>query len=396
MSSAGMQESQEAIAFDCPIVGPKAKSALEVNQYPSDLDFKVWGFYSEDDRPTVSGGQVQTLYMDGAVFGSEGLLWGSTGKQYYWPKSGYLHFVAYAPSDAVVKSSEVTDQGLQLDDYVVPTKADEDLLISKVAYACTNPGAGLGQELQFEHALTSIAFKVNSDIYGNRNNSDPDRIDTDLRVTEIRVLGASCRGDFSQQMSDWDNEQMTSPSAEVDPEKGWTPDYTSTEDYVAYSAQNPSSTGVVLTDEFQFCHDMSVPVKYEQTHSLTNLILLPQEISDDVVLEVTYDMTHSNMTGWVTDQVKTVKLNECGVEEWLRGTRYCYYITLSLNKIKCSTEVVEWDSYETLENLEGATIKDLNEQDYTLYDVGTGSNPAAPLESVNPSESEIIHWSARK
>ena len=394
MSSAGMQESQVAIAFDCPIVGPKAKSALEVKQYPSDLDFKVWGFYSEADRPTVSGGQVQTLYMDGAVFGSEGSLWGSTGKQYYWPKSGYLHFVAYAPSYADVDASAVTDQGLQLTGY--ETDGNEDLLVSKVSYACTNPGAGVGAPLLFDHALSSIAFKVNSDIFGNRDNEDPDRIDTDLRVTMIRVLGASFRGNFSQQMSDWDNEQMTSPSAEVDPEKGWTPDYNSTMHYVAYSAQNPSSAGVVLTDEFQFCHDMSVPDKYEETHSLTNLILLPQEISDDVVLEVTYDMTHSNMTGWVTDQVKTVKLNECGVEEWLRGTRYCYYITLSLNKIKCSTEVVEWDSFETLENLEGATIKDLNEQDYTLYDVGTGSNPAAPLESVNPSESEIIHWSARK
>lgn len=393
MSSAGMQESQVAIAFDCPVVSPKLKSSLEVNQYPDDLDFKVWGFYSATGQVNISNGQVETLYMNGAAFGCEGSVWGGIDKQYYWPKSGYLHFVAYAPKDAVVDASAVTDQGLQLTGY--ETDGNEDLLVSKVSYACTNPGAGVGAPLLFDHALSSIAFKVNSDIYGDRTEDDPDRVDTDLRITKISVLGASFRGNFSQQMSDWDNEQMTSPSAAVDPEKGWTPDYNSTMNYVAYSAQNASSTGVVLTDEFQFCHDMSVPDKYEETHSLTNLILLPQEISDDVVLEVTYDMTHSNMDGWITGRVKRVKLNECGVEEWLRGTRYCYYITLSLNKIKCSTEVVEWDSYETLENLEGATIKDLNEQDYTLYDVGTGSNPAAPLESVNPSESEIIHWSAR-
>ena len=351
MSSAGMQESQVAIAFDCPVVSPKLKSSLEVNQYPDDLDFKVWGFYSATGQVNISNGQVETLYMNGAAFGYEGSVWGGIDKQYYWPKNGYLHFVAFAPKDAVVDASAVTDQGLQLTGY--ETEGNEDLLVSKVSYACTNPGAGFGAPILFEHALTSIAFKVNSDIFGNRDNEDPDRIDTDLRVTMIRVLGASFRGNFRQQMSDWDNDQMTSPSAAVNPEKGWTPDYNSTMHYVAYSAQNPSSAGVVLTDEFQFCHDMAVPAQYEQTHALTNLILLPQEISDDVVLEVTYDMTHSNMDGWVTDQVKTVKLNECGVEEWLRGTRYCYYITLSLNKIKCSAGVVEWKPEATEEIIYG-------------------------------------------
>ena len=361
--TSGRQEPKAEIAFDCPVVSPKPKSALEINQYPDNLAFKVWGFYSETGQVNISNGNVETLYMNGAAFGREGSVWGGIDKQYYWPKNGYLHFVAYAPKDADVEASTVTDQGLQLTGY--ETEGYEDLLVSKVSYRCTNPGAGVGVSLLFEHALSSITFKVNSGIYGNRNDVDPERVDTDLRITKISVLGACSKGDFSQQMTNWNDEQMGEPAVE----KGWTPDYISTMDYVAYSAQD-ASLGVVLTDESQFCHDMSVPVNGEDIYTLTNLILLPQEISDDVILEVTYDVTNSAMSEangsdepvWVTDQVKTIQLNQCGVKEWLRGTRYCYYITLSLNKIQCSTEVEEWyttDFGTGLENLEVGDVIEL-------------------------------------
>ena len=360
-----------AVAFDCPIVGLKAKSVLEVKQYPDNLNFKVWGFYSEDGYPTVSGGTLQKLYMDGAEYANEGTVWGAVGlKNYYWQKNGYLHFVAYAPAapENLVASS-VTAEGLQLSGYTIPDNADEDLLISKVAYQCTNPGPGVGAPLLFEHALSSITFKVKSDIYGDRSNVDPQRVDTDLRITKIEILQVRAEGDFSQQMTSWNNEQMDAPAVE----KGWMVDESaSTKDFTAYSAVKASTTGVVLTDQFQDCHDTEITDA--DTQWLTNLLLLPQQIKDDVILKVTYDMTHSNLADingsaepvWITGQTKTIKLNECGVAEWLRGNRYCYYITLSLNKIQCSTEVVEWDSYETLENLEDASIKDLNETIYQL------------------------------
>ena len=253
---------------------------------------------------------------------------------------------------------------MQRTGYTIPDNADEDLLISQVAYACTKPEVeGAGAPLLFHHALSSIVFKVNSGIYEDRNSDGG--VDTDLRITKIEIVDARAQGNFSQQMSDWMGEQMNAPTDEQNPEKGWdVPANALLKTFTAYDKQKVGSEGQLLTDNFEFIHDMAIAD--ERTQSLTNLLMLPQELKENVLLRVTFDMTHSDITYWLTDRVKTIPLNKCGVEEWLRGYRYCYYITLSLNKIVCSTEVDQWNDYETLENLENATIKDLNETVYEL------------------------------
>ena len=68
MSSAGMQESQVAIAFDCPIMAAKVKSVVENRTYPDNLNFKVWGFFSDNSYPVVSNGTVKTPYIDGVEY----------------------------------------------------------------------------------------------------------------------------------------------------------------------------------------------------------------------------------------------------------------------------------------------------------------------------------------
>ena len=114
---------------------------------------------------------------------------------------------------------------------------------------------------------------------------------------------------------------------------------------------------------------MQIAPEKEGTHSLTNLILLPQKLLDDVVLRVTYDMTTSTMSEangtneevWIKDQVKTIKMNECGVSEWKVGTRYIYNISLGLNKIQCSAEVSEWTTTEVTTDVEDLDVEDVVE-----------------------------------
>ena len=222
--------------------------------------------------------------------------------------------------------------------------------MSQVSYAQTNPGAGVGAPIVFDHALSSIVFKVKSGIYGDRTTDDPDRIDTDLRVTKIELVGLKNTGNFDQAMTTWTgNEQMTSPSAAQNPEKGWSGQDGSA-DYTGYSSAVAGTVGLVLTDTPQFIHDRTLDAG-DTDHELTNLILLPQELSsnEDAVLRVTYDMTHSNYADingetelWVPNQVAEIKLKDCGISEWLRGYRYTYNITLSLGKILCDADVVGW------------------------------------------------------
>ena len=348
------QGPEAEIAFECPVVGPKMKSVAEVANYPADLNFRVWGYYSEGETPTVDtqNQAMKITYIDGAEFACEGAVWGATGaKNYYWPKSGYLHFLGYAPSGATVEAAAVTDKGLQLTGYTVPAAADEDFLVSQVSYAQTDPGAGVGAPIVFDHALSSIIFKVKSGIYGDRTTDDPDRIDTDLRVTKIELFGLNNTGNFDQAMTTWTgNEQMTSPSAAQNPEKGWSGQSGSVT-YTGYSSAVAGTVGLVLTDTPQFIHDRTLAVG-DTDHELTNLILLPQVLSsnESAVLRVTYDMTHSNYADingetelWVPNQVAEIKLKDCGISEWLRGYRYTYNITLSLGKIQCDADVVGWD-----------------------------------------------------
>lgn len=344
------------IAFECPVVGSLTKSAYELTDYPDALDFRVWGYYSTGNVPVVTGDGLEGLYIDGAEFSRQGDTWASSQGKYYWPANGNLHFLGYAPSDAAVTSADVTNRGLQLAGYTVPPTADQDLLVSRVLYAQTNQGAGIGAPIVFDHALTSIVFKVRSGIYGDRTLEDPDRIDTDLRVTKIELVGLKNKGNFDQAMTTWtDNEQMTSPSAAQNPEKGWS-GQSGSADYTGYSSAVAGTVGLVLTDTPQLIHDKTLAVG-DTDHELTNLILLPQVFSsnENAVLRVTYDMTHSDYAEnngedgelWVTGQVAEIALKDCGVLEWYRGYRYTYNITVLLNKIQCTASVDDtWDLTE--------------------------------------------------
>ena len=344
------------IAFECPVVGSLTKSAYELTDYPDALDFRVWGYYSTGNVPVVTGDGLEGLYIDGAEFSRQGDTWASSQGKYYWPANGNLHFLGYAPSDAAVTSADVTNRGLQLAGYTVPLTADQDLLVSRVLYAQTNPGAGVGAPIVFDHALSSIVFKVRSGIYGDRTLEDPDRIDTDLRVTKIELFGLKNKGNFDQAMTTWTgNEQMTSPSAAQNPEKGWS-GQSGSADYTGYSSAVAGTVGLVLTDTPQLIHDKTLAVG-DTDHELTNLILLPQVLSsnENAVLRVTSDMTHSDYAEnngedgelWVTGQVAEIALKDCGVLEWYRGYRYTYNITVLLNKIQCTASVDDtWDLTE--------------------------------------------------
>lgn len=349
--TSGRQEPKAEIAFESPIVAPKAKSVQEVLNYPADLNFKVWGFYSAGDYPEVDAMNSCILnpYMQGVTYAKAGDVWSVVGdEKYFWFHSGYLHFVAHAPAVPAgsLTSSTVTDEGLQLNGYTITDKADEDLMVSQVLYSQGRPKSDdYAAPLVFDHALSSIAFQVKSGIYGDRTSVDPERIDTDIRVVKIEVVNARARGDFSQQMTTWNNEQMD----EAETEKGWTV----AEDALVKTFTAYSKRGQILTDVYAPIHDIDP----EDGFNLTNLMLLPQIVKDNVILRVTYDVTNSQMAdingkeAWVEDRTVEVQLNECGILEWLRGHRYCYNLTISLDKIECTTDVSQWDDvYDSVSN----------------------------------------------
>ena len=376
--TSGGQEPKAEIAFESPILGPKTKSVAEYAAYPDHLDFNVLAFYSEGELPEFgkkdtenddqNNNRMLGKYIDDARFSkAEGSnVWEAFGdKKYYWPHSGYLHFVAYAPAEAKSHISRVlvTNYGLLLTHYNVPDAANEDLMVSRFVLSQTRPNV---QEeavpLLFDHVLASLTFNVRSGIYGDRTVADPNRVDTDLRIKKIEVRGVYAEANFSQFMGlpPWDDEKVEGSSS-----WRWLDyDYNVVKNFTAFNG-----TSSKLTGDYQPIHDRVLSTDEEKYLSLTNLMLLPQDIERSAVLRVTYDITHSNLDEinggenvWVEDLVKEVPLRDCGVLSWNCGHRYTYNLTLSLDRIECSTEVEEWyttDFGTGLENLEVGDVIEL-------------------------------------
>lgn len=329
---------QQEITFASPVMSPATKAATEIaDNFPTNKDFAVFAHYYESGYTNFSGGKqymnnVQVTY--GATPGTYGS-WGSD-PAYYWPKRGSLTFAAYAPYMSTGATYDAS--GIHFSDYKIADSAENqvDLLFSERAYDQTsadqidkNPYY-YGVQINFQHALSSIKFKVAMD-----SNLASSTLEYEFVVTGIKVLKAYSQGDFNQKLTDGKDEK-TPEAASGD----WT-DYKSVvEEYVAYS----DATGISLTD--------AVAKETVSGTNATNLILLPQpmkhgsatDASDEIEVQVTYKMRHKEMVdGEYINTVSKVSLNSsASVKEWLRGKRYVYTLTLGLDEIRFAPKVEPW------------------------------------------------------
>lgn len=314
---------QAEIAFDAPLLAPAVKSVAETTTATLP-NFKVWGYFTatavQSFSLTFSDATAlsNSLYMNGVEIGKDAHnIWKSTDKKYYWPVNGSLTFLACAPSS--VANVSVASNGLNIKDYVVGQKADQDLLVSKVAYGVNkkdhaNNG---GAPIVFEHALSSILFKVKTtdDIVDNNYT---------LTVKKISLKGVVSTGSFAQKL-DAQEHNMKPSTAE---NNGWTAG-TTMQDYVAYE----NATGITLTKDLQ---------STTTGENLTDLILLPQVLTDDTEVEVVFTLKNATMTGNAIEQTLTAKLAQGSTQQWLRGKRYVYNLTIGLQEITFAPQVSPW------------------------------------------------------
>ena len=324
---------QDEIAFDLPVVAPAVKSVTETVEGAFNQSFKVWGYFSASEMENFTNA---TPYMPGVVISLQDGVWKSAGTKYYWPNNGYLTFVGYAPSDAV-GTYDVAATGLIIDDYVVDADADVDLLVSQISYNNTKPNSDNdhgteayenGAEIVFEHALSSVQFTVKTlqEILDN---------DYTLVVKKISILGAQSKGDFTQKLEETPTQMALSTTTN----DGWAAtDPVVTANYVAYTNATATATpeGITLTANPLYTNGSDT-----QTANTTDLILLPQVIGENVKLEVVYTLANATMTT-PAEQTTTVDLNETTVDQWLRGKRYTYNLTVKLDEITFDPEVSAW------------------------------------------------------
>ena len=362
---------QEEISFVEPVMGPNVKAVntvAETSVFPADGQFDVWAHYCAAD-PDFQNPTNMSLYMDQVTCAKDGAntYWKSTEGKYYWPTTGNLTFVAYAPTVPAVTTDFVADLNgnnkITFTGYQIPALANEDLLVSERAYACTKPGATTeadkgdanywgGSEITFKHVLSSIVFKVKSkEAY---NTQSPKY---QLQVTKIEILGVQNKGEFVQAFV----ENQSQPAMDFN-KIMWTAGGSA--NYVAFEAPagiDADNDG--LYDEYVAGN--AVPLTTTAVYAMnntgtrtsdaSNLILLPQDIPGEAKVKVTYTIWNETMGANepAVGQIAEATLKTTTVPTWMPGKRYTYTITIGLEEIYLDPAVASWEDGATPNEIEG-------------------------------------------
>lgn len=312
---------QDEITFVTPVVGPQTKvqyGEIDVN-YNEAEHFGVYAVHTPGDLDTWGAG---TLYMgveDGAglkcVYKTN--YW-APEKPYYWPKEGKLSFAAYSPFE-VSGTVKYDEAGLSVAGHTVSNNTAEhvDFMYAPRVYnrnSSTEEGDDDnlkyeydGVNILFEHAMSSIVFKV-----ARKTGIDSN---TEITLNKITLTKPYLKADFNETITD---------GATYDAAPKWS-NWDSATDVVAYEP----ATGAILTEDL---------VEYVNNTD-DDIILIPQTLTDEV--KVVLEYTIKNPGNHEVDQVSEIQLNT-HTASWGIGTRYTYNITIGLDEIIFDPAVTEW------------------------------------------------------
>ena len=232
------------------------------------------------------------------------------GGFYYWPDDAKLSFAAMSPADLNVDGAEVSysSTGLKIENFVVSDDpaTQYDLLYSERAVNKTAIDMIDGAEyysgipIVFKHALTSIHFSLKTDAT------------TTVTLQSIKLKKAYNKGTFQ--------ENITS-EADLTRNPEWTKASDAVlKDYVSFTGS------VDFPINAQYVSDLAAKDGTDDDDKSHPLLLMPQELNDQLVVEVKY---------LVGGEVKTrnVQLNRYPaadpITEWLPGTKYTYRLVYS-------------------------------------------------------------------
>lgn len=330
-SESGMIASDSKISFEAPVVGTSTRAqAGEIgDKYPTEEDFKVWGWYHEGDYTTFDDeANGWKNYMTASTAGDpvvveyDGTSSWDSATDYFWPKNGKLTFAAYSPADAAGTYSH-SAAGLKITGFTVAdVGAQYDLMYSDRAYnrtSSTNQYGGTadqnpytGVDIVFHHALSSIVFKVGTD-------ADYQAADNDFKIKSITIKNVYGAGEF--------NEGLTDGTTDRTPV--WTATGDANNEYEAFSG------------EFAVPEDGTT--RQEPTNA-ADLILLPQSFAtnNSAIVEITY--TYGSSISGAIEHTETFQLNHAtNVQAWEPNKRYTYNIIFGLDKIYFAPVVEAWD-----------------------------------------------------
>lgn len=235
--------------------------------------------------------------------------------KYYWPMAGSLTFVAVSPATANSAFANKTAT-LTVTDFSSSTTVAEqaDLMYSKIAdaddlTANTEPynNGAKGVPVVFNHALAQVRFKA-------VNNDHPTNT---IQIDTIQLTNVANKGTLTVVC---DTVATNANDGSVD---GWVTTTTDDATFVSLSSDS------VLNNAEK---ELGLPI-----------MIMPQTLAEDIMLEVTYTMTHINNED-VPDTQKTVskKLSEIVGTTLNANKKYTITLAIGADEILFSPSIVEW------------------------------------------------------
>lgn len=311
-----------------------------IYHYPKDEDFVIYAVQHDEDfagwtsatEHEINGMTVKyDLNVDGWAPKTTG------GGYYYWP-AGKMSFAASSPADLECGATRTYGaDGVTIENFEVNDNAEHhyDLLYSERTLNRTAEdmldGASYysGIPIDFKHALSSVRFSIKNESEAN------------VFLTSIKVYGVKYKGTFKEQLDEATKLQD--------------PMWTVADDKIASDAAYIGFQGSVQFQSVPFyvaqlaAEDTDAPGEVEKCNQL---LLMPQELTDDATVVVTYTVNGSVRS-------KTAKLNAGidvlgnSVPAWEPGVRYTYRLVYGQSaadqdRIYFAPGASEWTDHEVI------------------------------------------------
>lgn len=338
------QQEKVRIGFETPLlysnVNTRANVFGEIGSHTYDGSNTTYTYPREEEfviyamQHTGNFTSWTTDENDLMGFNGDAIAWNSSvdawlplkddGSYYYWPNEKRLSFAATSPAELGDHCSNVTrnysDTGLKIENFKVADSPSEqyDLLFSKrvtnqtAANMSHSAGYYSGIPLTFQHALSSIHFSLKKDA----------SVTETLKLTKIEITNVKNQGTFEEgitaKSTEYIRDNTVNPKWTIN-ENPTTAKYTAFQGSVEFpiEAQYVSAIAANDTDDEE---------ENETSHAL---LLLPQDLSDDVKLNITYTIGNETI-------IKEIQLNfypnessATAITKWEIGKRYTYRLSYS-------------------------------------------------------------------
>lgn len=279
--------SNQKIGFNTVLYSQQTKAA-GTTPLPDGSSFRTFGFYTG----AYNWGDLDFSTMVSYIWNEEvSKIDGEwrTEKDYYWPKTGKLSFISYAPADAVLRFTTTGGlPNLVADNY---ENNGTDLLIA-FSENKTLSNSKNGVDVSFRHALSQVNLQFKA------KTLEANGLKFDITVTDVSISNVCKIADFK-----WSGGTQ---------EISWT---------------NPDSPQAV-----SFRPSTGVTLDPNSFKSLGGQIIIPQQTSG-ISLDVKFKLVTRNSSGTTLDSADItcgdIPLNTNDITAWEVNHNYTYNIIIN-------------------------------------------------------------------